>query len=313
MRVFTDFNQAAESPFVLAAGVFDGVHVGHRAVLARASHAAREMGACMGVLTFFPHPAEVLKPGIMIPSLASREAKFELLAEQGAEFCIELPFTTELAALPPREFLKLIATRSRGFCKGIAAGRDWTFGLHRAGTMELIAELVSETGILSLPVDPVMLDGAPVSSTRIRRAVAEGRFADAARWLMRPYEIRGPVIRGAGIGARLGFPTANINYANAQLPPAGVYAVQARFPNGEFPALAGVANLGLRPTIDPGAPPRPVLEVYFPDFQGDLYEKQIALEFRRFLRPERRFPSLDQLRMQIALDVQAAAMQAAAT
>lgn len=303
MRIFHDFTGVADRPFVLAAGVFDGIHAGHRAVIARAVGTADLMGASTGVLTFFPHPATVLLPGKNLPVLAERSLKFELLAQCGVDFCIELPFTKELAAMPAREFLSMIENKSMRRCKGIAAGWDWTFGAGRAGSMKMIAELENQTGLRALPVGPVLMDGAPVSSSRIRAAVAEGALDSAASWLGRPYEIRGTVIRGAGIGARLGFPTANVDYDKAALPPMGVYGVEGIPVDSPGRTLDGVANLGVRPSVNPEQTARPVLEAHFPDFSGDLYGRMLSLRFEKFLRPEKKFPSLDALREQIAMDV----------
>jgi riboflavin kinase/FMN adenylyltransferase len=286
---------ALDAPLHLALGVFDGVHVGHQAVIGRAVEAAKRDGGMAGVLTFDPHPIRVIAPG-KAPSalLATLHHKAQIVEELGVELFIALHFDEKFAAREATDFLdELLKAKVRT----IAVGEDWRFGHGRHGDVELLQQQSALRGFTLEAVAPVMLDGERVSSTRIRQAIRDGNLAAATRMLGRPYSVSGPVVVGRQLGRTIGFPTANIATADAQLPPDGVWAVRVRFPDRS--ETNGVANLGTRPTVDGVGRS---LEAHLFDFSGDLYGREIELEFVHFLRGEQKFDGLEALKRQIAAD-----------
>jgi riboflavin kinase / FMN adenylyltransferase len=287
-------------PVVLAAGVFDGLHLGHRAVIERAVVDARAVGGTPVVVTFDPHPATVLRPQSAPPLLTSTRHKLWLLADVGITHVLVEKFDTHFAATPPEQFIAGLAAACRPL-REICVGEDWAFGKDRAGNLSLLAALGKKLGFDAVGLPPVMLDGKPVSSTAVRAAVEGGELATAARLLGREFSMLGTVIEGRRLGRTLGFPTANVRPESEQLPPNGVYAVRAVL-DGE--SHAGIANVGVRPTIASDGVQR-LVEVHLFDFAEDLYDRDIEVFFERFVRPEQKFPSLDALRTQIASDVAA--------
>ena len=314
-------------PIVLAAGVFDGFHLGHRAVIERAIVDARAVGGTPVVVTFDPHPAAVLRPQSAPPLLTSTRHKLRLLADAGIAHVLVLNFDAAFAAKPPEQFIGELAAACRPL-REICVGEDWAFGKDRAGNISLLTSLGEKLGFDAIGVLPVTVEGKAVSSTAIRAAVEEGALDAAARLLGREFSMLGTVIEGRRLGRTLGFPTANVRPESEQLPPNGVYAVRANvvaaegtrpadFQNpkseirnlkSECPPSAvggygGIANVGVRPTVsDEGA--QRLVEVHLFDFSGDLYGRDIEVFFERFVRPEQKFPSLDALRAQIASDVE---------
>lgn len=284
----------------LALGVFDGVHVGHQAVIARAVEAAKREGGLAGLLTFDPHPIEVMAPAKAPRSLlATLDHKARIVAGLGVDVLIPLAFDRELAELEAESFIgRLMAAR----VKTLAVGEDWRFGHHRKGDVDLLNALAAVHGYRLEAVAPVMFEGDRISSTRIRQAIRDGNLKVAREMLGRPYSMRGVVVEGRRLGRDLGFPTANVEVGRRQLPPAGVWVVKVRI-GDEAVMHAGVANLGVRPTVD-GA--TTVLEVHLLDYQGDLYGKEIEVVFGEYLRAEQAFSSVEELARQIALDVERA-------
>lgn len=289
---------------VLAAGFFDGVHVGHRAILSAARELAAARGAAVWALTFDPHPLAVLAPARAPASLTPGALRFERLAAAGLDGCLRVPFTRDLAALPPDAFaarvLAPIAARTGALA--VVAGPNWRFGAGRAGSL---ASLPFETR----EVPFVRRDGEPVSSSRIRAAVAAGDLAAAAAMLGRPHETREtalPASRGRGVGTALGAPTANVFPAGPVLPPPGVYALDVRLPGESAPRRA-VANYGFRPTFPGARPDRPLLEIHVPGFSGDLHGAPLSVFWLARLRDERAFASPADLAARIRADVRAAA------
>jgi len=289
-----------DAPLHLALGVFDGVHAGHREVILRAIDAARRGGGLGGVLTFDPHPIQVIAPEKAPTALlATLEHKARIIGALGAELFIPLHFDRTLAAMEAGEFLdRLLAAPVRT----IAVGEDWRFGRNRSGDVALLREEAERRGFELIAVPPIMHEGERISSTRVRRAVREGNLAAAASMLGRDYAVSGKVVEGKKLGRELGFPTANVDFGCIQLPPDGVWAVRALLPDGA--ELPGVANLGLRPTV--GGQGR-VLEAHLLGFSGNLYGLELEIRFLSFLREERKMPSLQVLREQIAADCAAAA------
>jgi len=289
-------------PVFLAIGVFDGVHLGHRAVIERALADARGGGGSTVAVTFDPHPVRVLRPEKAPHLLTSTPHKLRLIRDLGVQHILVIPFDREFAATPPAEFIGQLAAAARPL-REICVGHQWSFGRNRTGNLELLDRLGHELGFDEIGVPAVEIDGRIVSSTVIRQAVESGDFATAARLLGREYTILGTVVEGLHLGRTLGFPTANLAAHNEQFPPNGVYVVEARR-NGDAP-LRGVANIGVRPTLAQASGER-VLEVHLFDFDGDLYGSDLEIIFRNFLRPEQKFPSLEALRAQIVCDVEQA-------
>ncbi len=299
-----DVLQPQRRPVVLAAGFFDGVHLGHQAILRRAAAAARRLGGAAWVLTFNTHPLKVLAPESAPLLLTGLPHKLRLFAAMGMDGCIALPFNTALAACAPETFIAELASAAPRLA-AVCAGSNWTFGRDGGGGPALLRTLAARHGFRAMVVPPLCRQGAPVSSTRIRRALADGRLASAAVMLGRPFSLFGTVAAGRGLGGRrLGTPTANLATADEVLPPPGVYAVRVLL---GCRRLRGVANVGRRPTMvpagaDAAAPPL-LVETHILDFGEDIYGLEMEVCFLRRLRPERRFDSPAQLRGQIVRDI----------
>jgi len=293
---------ALETPAVLALGVFDGVHAGHQVVLGEARTLAEQTNATALPLTFDPHPCEVLLGTDRAPRLLTNLPHKCLIFERlGFEAAIVLPFTREFASQPPDDFLAALAAAARPL-RGIVTGTDFCFGRNREGSSAFLAARAAHYGYRHIAVPPVLADGERISSTQIRQAVAAGNFGLAPHWLGREYTVYGRVIEGRRLGRTIGFPTANVETDREQLPPDGVYAVEAWHGTRHH---TGVANLGLRPTVE-SAPARRLLEVHLFDFDADLYGGFLEVRFVRRLRDEQRFSSLDDLRAAINRDAAAA-------
>lgn len=298
--------EGVRAPVVLAIGVFDGVHLGHRSVLSRAREEARRLGGSAVPLSFDPHPARILRPEQPPLLLTATAHKLRLLAAMGFEDTLLLAFDEALRATSAEIFIRSLATAARPLA-AVCVGHQWSFGRGREGNLQLLARLGAELGFEEIGVPEVEWEGEPVSSTRIRNAVAAGNLVLAGRLLGRNYTVLGEVSHGRALGRTLGFPTANLKLFNEQLPPNGVYAVRVALFNGNIPewTRGGVANLGVRPTVEgQGAPP--MLEVHLLDFDGDLYGRELEVEFVSFLRPEKQFGSLEMLQQQIVLDAECA-------
>jgi riboflavin kinase/FMN adenylyltransferase len=302
MRICGSFEDCRDitDPLVLAAGVFDGVHLGHQAVMASAIEEARRLGAKPGVLTFAPHPACVLAPDHCPASLTTPSQKRELIAEQGIEVMIELPFTRDFATLGAMDFVQTLILSLNGGLRGICAGASWSFGKSRSGNMEILKIMSQDLGFLAREVPARFFGGEIISSTRIRKAVAAGRLDEARDCLGRFYRIRGTVQPGEQLGRELGFPTANVSLQDQELPPQGVYAGSVHFQGKSHRAAI---NLGRRPTVSKTSNHK-TLEAHILDFEGNIYGEEIDVAFENFLRPERKFGGAGDLRTQIAADVQ---------
>lgn len=299
---------APAGPVHLAVGMFDGVHLGHREVLGLAVRNARAAGGVAGVLTFEPHPSRVFRPESPTLLLVDSAQKDELLAAAGLDFVVHHRFDREFAAMPAEEFLPWLRARTPGLA-AVYVGENFRFGHRRAGDAALLASLGKACGVHVFAANRVARDGERVSSTRIRGLVAGGRVDEAAALLGYEYYGEGPVVSGRRLGRTIGFPTLNV-FWNPELRPAyGVYAVHLRGPDGVW--RDGIANYGVRPTVE-NAPVSPLLEVYlFASAEavsaaglGDGVRVRVSL--RRFIRPERRFASLEELKAQILADCEAA-------
>jgi len=295
-------------PAFLAIGVFDGVHLGHRAVISRALEDAQASGGSAVVVTFDPHPLRVLRPNHAPRLLTSTTHKLRLIRSLGVEHLLVLCFDSDFAATPPAHFIRALAASCERL-REICVGHQWSFGRDRAGNLELLAQLGDELGFDEVGVPAVRIDSEVVSSTLVRHAVEVGDLPRAAKLLGREYTVLGTVVRGDQLGRQLGFPTANLAAHNEQFPPDGVYAIEAL---RDGATLRGVANIGVRPTVsNPGG--RRLLEVHLFDFGTDIYGDDLEVAFRSFLRPERKFESLEALRTQIAKDVENARASFAST
>jgi riboflavin kinase / FMN adenylyltransferase len=266
IRNLDDFRRE-RGPVVLAAGFFDGVHRGHQRVIGEAVRRARELGARAWVLTFEDHPLKTVRPEAAPRLITSTTHKLRLLACLGLNGCLALPFTPELAALPPDVFLERLVSASPGL-REILVGSNWRFGRGGRGDVDMLNAFGSERGIGVGIADPVVWAGQPVSSTRIREAVKAGAVGRAASMLGRPFSILGTVVRGGGLAGKLGFPTANIMPSNEVRPAPGVYAVRVVLGRETFD---GVLHTGFRPTLQPVTGPDPVFELHVFDFARMVY------------------------------------------
>jgi riboflavin kinase/FMN adenylyltransferase len=291
------------SPAV-ALGNFDGVHLGHRRLLAETVELARAAGGDAVAFTFDPHPAKLLAPALAPPLITTPSRKLGLIAAAGIDVCVVEPFTPELAALPPAEFLNHIIVRTLG-ARHVVVGYDFTYGRNREGTVATLAEHGDRHGFEVHVVPPVAIDGLVASSTRVRDFAARGNLAGARLLLGRDLDVDGRVVRGAGRGRQIGVPTANVAVDTELLPKPGVYAVRATLldEGGSVP-LPGVANLGTRPTFD-DEDARLQLEVHLlaPDLPDELYGRLMRVAFVDRIRSERRFDGIDALKAQIHADI----------
>lgn len=280
----------------LTVGSFDGVHRGHQAVLAELGQRAREAGLSSVVLSFEPHPLEVVNPSAAPRLLTLTDEKRELLAA-AAERVEFLAFTPALAALDAEQFTREVLVE-RFKVRQLVVGHDHRFGRGRAGDIELLRRLGARDGFEVTVVDPVREGGQAISSTQIRTAVAHGDLVAAERWLGRPYSTRGVVEQGQGRGRTLGIPTLNLAAVDPRklLPPDGVYAVRVEWRRVRY---GGMMNQGARPTF--GIPER-ALEIHLFDFDEELYGEAVTVEWVRRLRDVRTFPSRNALVEQLARD-----------
>lgn len=284
-------------PLAAAVGFFDGVHRGHREVIAHALRAARALGGEAWALTLDPHPLKVLQPQAAPPLLTSTRHKLIELGRLGIDGSLILPFSRALAAEPPEHFIeRLLADVPRLRC--LAVGFNWTFGKGARGDNALLRRLVEPRGLRVDVAQPVEWDGAPISSSRIRQAVLGGRLDDAASMLGRPFTILGPVAPGRRFGRTLGFPTANVIPQNEVIPPPGVYAARMKRQGGRHNGAAFLPA--------PNPAPSHLVEAHLFDFEGDLYGEEVEIGFIRRLRGVRRFETTEDLRQAIARDVRQA-------
>jgi riboflavin kinase/FMN adenylyltransferase len=285
---------------VIAVGNFDGVHRGHQALVAAAAAGAERRHGSTVVLTFDPHPARVVAPQRAPASLMTLEQKAEALAALGVERLAVLSFTPELARQEPERFAADVLVRALG-ARVVVVGANFRFGRERSGDVKQLRALGTAEGFEVLVIDPVWHAGAPVSSSRVREALAAGDVGTARALLGRSYSVDGTVVHGDGRGTSLGLPTANLVSDNEVLPSPGVYACRCLGAGGL--RRAAVANLGFRPTF---AGEQMRLEAHLLDFAGDLYGSRLRLSFELRLRDERRFEGPDALRAQVLADAEQA-------
>jgi riboflavin kinase/FMN adenylyltransferase len=305
LRVFHALT-AAEAPVrgaSIALGNFDGLHVGHQAVIAAARAAGAPLRAPLGAAVFDPHPRRFFQPHAPPFRILSDAVRDRLLEELGVEALYRIPFDRTLSLMDDRTFAHDVLVQAMGVAN-VAVGSDFRFGKDRAGDAESLTRLGRELGFGVSVVAPVGgADAERVSSSAIRQAIRDGDMAAAARMMTRPWIVDGVVERGDQRGHTIGFPTANVSLGELVRPKLGVYAVTVRI-EGEAEERPGVVNIGRRPTFGGDLDER--LEAHLFDYDGDLYGRRIEVSVRAFIREERKFAGLDALKAQIAADAEAA-------
>jgi riboflavin kinase/FMN adenylyltransferase len=298
VSVIRDFAAWPRGSLAIAIGVFDGVHIGHRALIRQtAARAAAQAGRALAA-TFDPLPIQALAPGAPPSELSDIDERVRLLHDAGADDVIVFAFTKDFAALAPDEFVRRLA--DAGEVRRILVGSDFQFGRDRGGDVRTLQAAGARHGFEVEIAEPVKLDGEIVSSTRIRNALLAGDVETAGRLLGRPYAVSGTVVHGAKRGRALGFPTVNLAVPTQRLLPRdGIYAMTVRVRDRD---VAAAASLGVRPTFGSGDR---TLEAYLLDWQGDVYGDRIEAAFIRRLRDELRFANAAELSEQIARDVEA--------
>ena len=295
--------QLPPQPLHLAIGMFDGVHLGHQAVIESAVHSAHRCGGLAGVLTFWPHPSRVFNPAKPVRMIMSPEMKFRVLLRLGVDAVIEQPFTLAFARITAEEFLPHLQQRLPQLA-GVYVGENWRFGAGRKGDARLLLAEAGKHQVSVVSVPRIHCNGEPISSTRIRDCLEAGRLEEANLLLGYSYFAEGVVTPGRHLGRTLGFPTLNVPWQPELQPRHGVYAVRITGdPAAE--ALPGVANYGLRPTV--AAAGGPLLEVHVLGPCPFAAGSRVTVEWLKFLRPEQKFDGVEELRAQIARDRETAA------
>lgn len=298
MRVFRTIPTRADAPIALTIGNFDGVHRGHRAMLERLKREASERGLPAAVMTFEPHPREFFAPDQAPARLSSLREKIEAIAALGVDRIYVRRFTFDFARTAPEAFVEDMLVRGLGV-RWLLVGDDFRFGARRGGDFALLKALAPRCGYEVHSMSSVVAADRRVSSTSVREALAAGNLELANELLGRPYLISGRVVGGDRIGRTLGFPTANVRMRHNRPPLFGIFAVRVL---GLGAPVNGAASLGVRPTVD--SRNIPVLEVHLLDFSGDIYGRHVRVEFLHRLREERKYPDMESLRRQIAIDVE---------
>jgi riboflavin kinase/FMN adenylyltransferase len=310
MQVFRDPTQY---PFlgqaVVTSGTFDGVHIGHQKILNRLLEVARQSGGPAVVITYWPHPRLVLDPPPTHPEpldlqlLSTLDERIERLEKFGVDYLLIVPFTPAFAQLTSEEYIQQLLVRTVG-TKKLVIGYDHRFGKNREAGFEYLSQHADRYGLEVEEIPREDVDAVGVSSTRIRRALLSGDIATANRHLGYAYSLTGTVVRGQQLGRTLGFPTANLEVAEASklVPGHGVYAVMATTADGDVEE--GMLNIGVRPTVEGNL--AQTIEVHLLDFSGDLYEQPLTIQIIARLRDEQKFAGLEELKAQLAKDADAA-------
>ncbi|MGH7812748.1 MAG: bifunctional riboflavin kinase/FAD synthetase [Candidatus Binataceae bacterium] len=300
MEIIRGLDALPRRPWPVAAlGNFDGVHLGHRAILKAAADRARAKSGTAFAVTFEPTPARVLFPERAPRLILTPEDKLEFLRQSGIDGIVVLEFTRELSLLEPRDFVRRYLIDGIGV-RAVVAGHSVSFGHNRAGNAAVMSELGRELGFETDVVGPVKVKGIEVSSTKIRELIGAGGLRGAAALLGRDHFLRGRVVHGRERGRTIGFPTANLESETECVPPDGVYAARAILDDGAHPAIV---NIGMRPTFAEAARS---IEAHIFDFNRDLYGMRIKLELVERIRPEQKFESAEALKRQIAADLRKA-------
>ena len=285
---------------VATIGKFDGVHLGHQLILDQLKGQAREQHLPALVIVIEPHPEEFFAgvDGHCPARLMDKREKLRLLEEYGVDFCFVLRFDAEMSRMSAEDYIRRILVEGLGVA-ALVIGDDFRFGRRRAGDFALLERMGREFDFNVRRALAREVEGMRVSSTQVRRNLAEGDFAMAGKLLGRSFSMRGAVARGEQLGAKLGYPTCNIELPHRRIPLHGIYACVAKTPGGEYPAAV---SIGYRPTVTDSG--KPVLEAHLLDFEGELYGETIEVVFRQKIREEEKFGSMKDLRCQIAADVE---------
>ena len=285
-----------EKDSLLTIGVFDGVHLGHRRLIAELLSQASRRHLLAGVVTFRQHPEDILSPGKTLPFLTDIKTRIKLLKDEGVDFIVPLSFTSRLAARDARSFIALLQKHLR--MRGLVVGPDFALGKKREGDIDTLRKFGKEMGFTVTIVPPLEINGEIVSSTTIRKAMADGDMRKVCELTGRYFSLHGKVVAGAGRGEGLGFPTANLDINSGQaLPPDGVYAGLAHVNGKVYEAMT---NIGKNPTF--GNPDR-TIETFLLDYSGDLYGRELSVEFVARLRDEKQFKNTGELKKQLAEDI----------
>ena len=297
MNIIEDTYPQALPPTVATIGFFDGVHLGHRYLINQVKIAASQCGWCSSIITFPVHPRQVIQSDYQPQLLSSPEEKIELLSQTGVDNCILLPFTRELSKLTAWEFMQLLYEQYK--VRMLVIGYDHRFGHNRAETFEDYCRYGRELGIHIMQATAYTQEQDKVSSSAIRRALLSGDVMTAHKYMGYNYFLEGTVVSGYQVGRKIGFPTANlrVDFPYKLIPSIGVYAVRVQVAGQQW---KGMLSIGYRPTINNGNDLS--IEVHILDFQGDIYNQKMRLEFIEFLRPEIKFDSVDELIAQMHKD-----------
>ena len=297
MNIIKDTYPQSLPPTVATIGFFDGVHLGHRYLINQVKIAASQFGWCSSIITFPVHPRQVIQSDYQPQLLSSPEEKIELLSQTGIDNCILLPFTQELSRLTAYEFMQLLYEQYK--VRMLVIGYDHRFGHNRAETFEDYCRYGRELGIHIMQATAYTQEQDKVSSSAIRRSLLSGDVMTAQKYLGYNYFLEGTVVGGYQVGRKIGFPTANlrVDFPNKLIPSIGVYAVRVYVSGQQW---KGMLSIGYRPTINNGNDLS--IEVHILDFQGDIYNQKMRLEFIEFLRPEIKFDSVDELIAQMHKD-----------
>ncbi|MDY1547230.1 bifunctional riboflavin kinase/FAD synthetase [Luteibacter sahnii] len=299
LRLHRDVDGPSLAPegSVVAIGAFDGLHLGHQAILAEVRRRAAERGLAPAVITFEPLPRAFFSAE-PVPRLSGVREKAEGMSAAGIRELLSLRFDTSLTQMSAEDFVRQVIV-ARLAAREVWVGEDFRFGHRRAGDFALLQRIGAEYGFTAHAVPAVIVDGERVSSSRVRTLLAESRFADATTLLGRPFVIDGHVEHGQQLGRTLGYPTANVHLRERVSPVRGIFAVRIGIGDGPC-SWPGVASLGVRPTVNEVS--EPLLEAHLFDFSGDLYGQRIGVEFVRKLRDEEKFADLDALTTQMRQD-----------
>ena len=297
MLIFRALQSPDQQPVALTIGNFDGVHLGHQALLSRLLAAAKLRGIPSAVVIFEPHPREFFTPDQAPARLTSLREKLELLAELGVDRVHICRFNSQFAQMSASDFIAALYQKLA--VRYILIGDDFRFGSGRSGDFALMEKIASQHSFTVEAMHSVLYDGLRVSSTAVRSALAAGNMRAATRFLGRPYSISGRVVHGDKLGREIGFPTANVQMKHNRPPLSGIFVV--RVTGDHIPVLHGAASLGVRPTVHKNG--RAVLEIHLLDFAQEIYGQHLRVEFLHKLRNEEKYPDLKSLTQQIALDV----------
>lgn len=303
MQINRGIPTQAEKPVALVIGNFDGVHLGHQAMLSRLKETSKRLNLASCVMTFEPHPREFFAPDQAPTRLTSLREKLELLAEYGVDQVQICRFNYDFAKIGAKEFVAHILQQGLA-AQWVLVGDDFRFGARRAGDLAMLRSLSSSYGFEVEEMSTYNVDGIRVSSTAVRKALSSDDLGLARRLLGRPYSISGKVVNGDKLGRRIGFPTANMQLRHNRPPLSGIFAVEVRGALDTSPqqVTRGVASLGVRPTVHEDG--KPVLEVHLFDFNQEIYGQHLRMDFLHKLRDEEKYSDLDALIRQIRLDVE---------